>query len=86
MPRIQICHDLLQKVVNVHDGCHLDIIQQEVLKRFITITGLPKIQCVGEFCGDNEDHALYLVAVKAPTGVPLFHLWVRWYEDDEGYE
>lgn len=85
MPRIQICHDMLQKDVEVHDGCRLDIIQIEVLKRITTVTGLSKLSCEASESCQCEGFMLYSVDIKSPTGVTLFSLWVRWYEDTVTY-
>ncbi len=81
MPMIHICHDLLDKQVEVHNGCKLDIIQSEVLKRLVTVTGLSKITCEAWESCKTKGYMLYCVDVKAPTGVILFNMWVRWYED-----
>ncbi len=80
MPTIHICHDLLDKQVEVHDGCRLDIIQTEVMKRMITVTGIAKLTCEGYEACKAKGFDLYSVNIKAPTGVTLFLLWVRWYE------
>ena len=80
MPRIQVCHDLLQKDIEVTDGCRLDIIEREVLKRMITVTGIAKLQCESYESCQSHGYMLYCVEVKAPTGVTLFHMWVRWYD------
>lgn len=85
MPRIQVCHDLLSKDVEVHDGCHLDIIQNEVLKRLVTVTGISKLQCEAYESCQRGDHMLYCVEVKAPTGVTMFNVWVRWYDEGKDY-
>lgn len=82
MPSIRICHDLIQKDVYVDEGCRLDIIQHEVLKRIITVTGIAKLSCEAWESCQCATHMLYCVEVKAPTGVTLFHIWVRWYEDN----
>ena len=85
MPKIRICHDILQKDVDVHDGCRLDIIQHEVLKRMITVTGIPKLQCEAVEDHKHKGDWMYTVDIIAPTGVKLFSLWVRWIEDNVTY-
>lgn len=85
MPRIQICHDLLQKNVEVTDGCRLDIIQHEVQKRMVTVTGISKLKCEAYESCQCAGYMLYCVEVKAPTDVVMFHIWVRWYEDGKGH-
>lgn len=82
MATIRICHDLLQKDVEVHEGCRLDIVQHEVQKRMVTVTGIAKLKCEAYESCQCSGYMLYCVEVKAPTGVTLFHIWVRWYEDN----
>lgn len=80
MPQIHICHEMLDKTVEVTDGCHLDIIQHEVLKRVVTITGLGKLKCEAYESCETGLFMLYGVEILSPTGIKLFHMWVRWYK------